>query len=104
MQTLKQIKAIFANEMYSWCSEQDLEHWELNKMKQAYIDELSNCNPEWDVENMMWESWYIRWYEIALKRMFTHFNIISSKEFSYRPLISFTASQLADMFKTLLHK
>lgn len=69
MQTLQQVKQEFADDMYSWCDENDLEPWELNRLKESYIENLENFVAEWDRENEAWESWYIRWYELTLKEL-----------------------------------
>ena len=38
MQTLKQIKQWFANELYSWADDLDFIPWVLNQMKQDYYN------------------------------------------------------------------
>ena len=68
MQTLKQIKEWFAEDLYSWVDKNDFEYeWELDEMIKDYIDELTDFNPEWEDENKIREAWYVRWYEVALK-------------------------------------
>jgi len=71
METIKNIKQWFANELYSWAYDLDFIPWVLNQMKQDYIDELWTFNPEWEDENKIWEAWYVRWYEVALHDLLT---------------------------------
>ena len=68
MQTFKEIKKSFAEDLYSWLHENDLNSKEeYNNLFKEYIESLDEFNPEWEEQNLCWEAWYIRWYEVALK-------------------------------------
>jgi len=97
MQTLKQIKQWFANELYSWADDLDFIPWVLNQMKQDYIDELWTLDPDWEDENKIWEAWYVRWYEVALKDLLEKFK---SDQVSYYNM--FTRWSIEKMLKNLL--
>jgi len=71
METLEQVKRSFTEDMYSWADESDHEVWELEEMKVSYIDDIENVSPEWEEENLIWEAWYVRWYEVALQEVIT---------------------------------
>jgi len=45
-----------------WKTKEEImeEHFEL-------ISEIENADPDWDRENRIWENWYARGYEVALK-------------------------------------
>lgn len=79
MQWLKWIKEQFAEELYSWTWPEDYEDpQEYHNMINDYINELTKANPEWEKENLMWEAWYICWYERALRDIL---NSISTDEY-----------------------
>ena len=70
MQTLKDIKKSFAEDLYSWLHENDLNSKEeYNNLFKEYIESLDEFNPEWEEQNLCWEAWYIRWYEVAFKEV-----------------------------------
>ena len=56
MQTLKEVKLDFAN------NSNYLLPWQ-------YLIELDDAKPDWEDENILWEAWYIRWYEVALNNL-----------------------------------
>lgn len=61
MQTLKEVKQSFADDMYSWLDENDLDSKEeYDNLFKNYIEWLESFDCEWDRENEAWESWYIR--------------------------------------------
>jgi len=73
METLKQIKEWFAEELYSWESYKDYpdDHMKHKNNINDYILELEKCDPDWEEENLIWEAWYVRWYEVALQEVIT---------------------------------
>jgi hypothetical protein len=103
MQTLKQITKSFANELYSWVYDNDFLEWELDKMKLGYCNELKNYNPEWEEENKTWESWYIKWYEIAIIELMNYFKSINLyDEAMHKKSKIFTSDKLETMLNNLL--
>jgi len=85
MQTLNWIKKEFADEMFSWTCEQDYEDpKEYHDMINNYINDLEIANPEWERENLIWESWYLRWYEVALNELKTKYEKTIEYDASYR--------------------
>lgn len=60
-----------------------------------------------DLENAFWESWYIRWYEVALHELMNHFKAINiSWEINNIEYTSkvFTSNKLEEMLNNLLTK
>lgn len=101
MQTLKEIKQSFTEELYSWANDLDFIPWVLSEMKNDYVKELENANPEWEEENILWEAWYVRWYEVALIWLLNYFKAINiASEWEYYP--TYTTDKLEEMINNLL--
>jgi hypothetical protein len=62
MQTIKEVKEWFAD---NFAESSDKYEEAFNN----YLSELDSCDPEGEEENLSWETWYIRWYEVALKEI-----------------------------------
>ena len=68
METIKEVKQWFAEEMFSWTCEQDYEDPnEYHNLIKWYVEDIEFCDPNWERENLCRETWYVEWYAQALR-------------------------------------
>lgn len=67
MQTLKEVKQSLAESYYEWWEDEDNVMTKKDLIENR-INDFEYCDPQ-DEENIFWDAWYIRWYEVALKEL-----------------------------------